>query len=178
MRAMGGARGESSALDSLNTEETPPLIACDWLEGDTIVAFFQRAGDSLPAPPVGDSIPVEGEPTPLPEVREADSAGTNYRLQRLLAQGNARSMYRMAASDSTVAEEPGQFAIHYVVGDQITILLNPEGEAEKMEVEGQTRGIHLEPLGLRALGADSLAVDTLLVPDTLAVRRQGGGAGG
>ena len=81
----------------------------------------------------------------------------------------------MAPSDSLIAEEPGQFAIHYVVGDEITILLNPEGEAEKMEVAGQTRGIHLEPLGRNALGVDSLAVDTLLVPDTSVVRRPGGG---
>jgi len=168
VKAMGAARGESSGLDSLATEETPALISRDWLEGDTIVAYFQETGDSL-------SATEEGEPVPVPEVMAVDSAGGGYQLQRLLAQGSARSMYRMAASDSIVAEEPGQFAIHYVVGDEITILLNPQGEAEKMEVVGETRGIHLEPLGRRALGIDSLAVDTLLVPDTSAVRRPGGG---
>jgi len=171
VKAMGAARGESSGVDSLTTEDTPPIITRDWLEGDTIVAYFSEAGDSLPG---GE----EEDPIPVPVVTEPDSTAGEYQLQRLLAQGNARSMYRMAASDSIVAEEPGQFAIHYVVGDEITVLLNPEGEAEKMEVVGQTRGIHLEPLGRKALGADSVAVDTLLVPDTSAVRRPGGGSGG
>ena len=81
----------------------------------------------------------------------------------------------MAASDSTVAAEEGRFAIHYVIGDEITILLNEMGEAEKMEVVGQTRGIHLEPLG-----GDSQPADTVAVPDTASVRRggQSSGSGG
>ena len=74
----------------------------------------------------------------------------------------------MAPTDSTLAGQPGRFAIHYVIGDEITILLNPEGEAEKMEVVGETRGIHLEPLSPGQV-ADSLAADTLVVPDTSAV---------
>ena len=81
-------------------------------------------------------------------------------------------MYRMAASDSTVVAEGGQFAIHYVVGDEITILLNEEGEAERMEVIGQTRGIHLEPVALRGEAVDSVAV-----PDTSGVSRGGQGPG-
>ncbi len=48
--AMGSARGESMGRDSLNTAETLPLIARDWLEGDTIVAFFDEKSDSLAAP--------------------------------------------------------------------------------------------------------------------------------
>jgi hypothetical protein len=113
-------------------------------------------------PPVEVPEPEEVQETP------PDSTGADYILQRLLARGRARSMYRMAPSDSTLVGKPGQFAIHYVVGDEITILLNAEGEAEKMEVVGETRGIHLEPLG-QSEQADSLAADTLAVPDTAAV---------
>jgi hypothetical protein len=189
VKAMGGARGETTGRDTLNTADTPPLIARDWLEGDTIVAFFQEEpdslleGDSLQAPedPLSEPMPVVPD---MPEVIDADSAETEYRLQRLLAQGTARSMYRMAASDSTIAADPGRFAIHYVVGDEILILLNDAGEAERMEVTGQTRGIHLEPVGptgvavdtiaVDTVAVDSLAVDTVVVPDTARVSRRGG----
>ena len=80
----------------------------------------------------------------------------------------------MAPSDSAVAREGGRFAIHYVVGDEITILLNEAGEAEKMEVVGQTHGIHLEPVARPGMGADSVVVpDTMVVPDTSGVVRRG-----
>ena len=76
-------------------------------------------------------------------------------------------MYRMAPSDSTVAKEPGRLAIHYVVGSEITIRLNEEGEAEQMEVTGQTRGIHLEPVQRGDEPGDTLSPpDTLTPPDT------------
>jgi hypothetical protein len=161
VRAVGSARGESAGRDSLNASETPELIRKDWLEGDTIVAFFKEVGDSAVAEP-GQVDTAAGETV-------ADTAEAEYQLEELVARGRARSMYRMAASDSTVAEEPGRFAVHYVVGNEIRILLNPEGEAERMEVEGQTRGIHLEPI----LREDTLP-DTLVVPDT----SRAGGTGG
>jgi hypothetical protein len=164
--AMGNARGEAAGLDSLNTPDTPPLISRDWVVGDTIVAFFVEGSDSLA---------VTDEPLPDRDrdVVEADTAKVDFQLERLVARVGARSMYRMAASDSTVVAEGGQFAIHYVVGDEITILLNEEGEAERMEVIGQTRGIHLEPVALRGEAVDSVAV-----PDTSGVIRGGQGPGG
>ncbi len=176
VRAMGGARGESAGRDTLNSEETPELISKDWLEGNTIVAFFSSGGDTLvavdPESPEEEVAPVV-EPPPVADPAggtPADTTGTDYVMERLLAQGNARSMYRMAPSDSTLAAEGGHFAIHYVVGDEITILLNAAGEAEKMEVTGQTRGIHLEPTGVEPPVADSLSLpDTVVVPDTLVV---------
>jgi hypothetical protein len=169
--AMGTARGESAGRDSLNTEDTPELIQRDWLEGDTIVAYFGELSDSAATTEVTPDEPEPVDPPPEDDpdpdlgrgAAEADSAGAKYRLERLVAKVEARSMYRMAPSDSTVAEEPGRFAVHYVTGEEITILLNEEGEAEHMEVVGQTRGIHLEPLAQAAM-ADSLAP-----PDTAAV---------
>jgi lipopolysaccharide export system protein LptA len=179
--AIGSARGESTGPDSLTTEETPELIARDWLEGDTIITFFGEKIDSLSDTddPLDD---------PLPELsrapQEADSTGADYRLERLVARGNARSMYRMAPSDSTLVEEGNLFAIHYVVGDEITVLLNEAGEAEKMEVKGETRGIHLEPVGRGGVVVDSTVVpdtmivpDTMVVPDTAAVGGARGGSG-
>jgi hypothetical protein len=171
LKAMGKARGESLAGDSLNTEETPSLIRRDWLEGDTILAFFSRpgarvdsvleGGPDIPPPPGGGR---GGEGT-----AQADSS--TYRLERLVAQGGARSLYRMPASDSTLAEErdrKDRLAVHYVLGDEITIIME-EGEVDRMEVVGQTRGIHLEPV--RPAGRGGMAE-----PDT--ARASGAPGGG
>lgn len=158
VRAMGRARGESLGRDSLNTPDTPPIIRRDWLEGDTVVATFVRPGDTLPTledsvAALGDSIPAREVPLRMMVAPEPspDSAQGGYELRRLVAQGNARSLYRLAPSDSTLAEEGGPPAAHYVVGDEITILLK-DGEVESMEVKGQTLGIHLEPAETRRSG--------------------------
>ena len=181
--AMGAAHGESLARDSLNTADTETIAERDWLEGDTIVAIFVPNADSAAVevdsltgmevvyPPSGGG---EG-----PAGAQADSA--RYRLDRVIARVNARTLYRMAATDSTVVEEDGRLAIHYVLGDEITIFMN-EGEVDRMEVAGETRGIHLEPLATSqrrippdttGLAPDSAGIrpDTTLVrPDTSAVR--------
>ena len=159
--AMGNARGESMIQDSLTTPDTPPLIARDWLEGDTIVAFFGEKKDSLSAT---DGPLLERDPVAV----DAPTDEADYRLEQLVARVSARSMYRMAPSDSTLAAEGERLAIHYVIGDEITILLNEDGEAERMEVIGQTRGIHLEPLP-----GKGEPVDTVAVPDTSGISRGG-----
>jgi lipopolysaccharide export system protein LptA len=174
VRAIGAARGESLGQDSLNTEATPDLIRRDWLEGDTIIAFFAEDTDPLGGQSALE-IDVAGDPDAPPpdlerEGQEPDSTGAEYRLRQLVASGRARSMYRMAPSDSVAAEEPGRFAVHYVIGEVITILLNEAGEAEHMEVVGQTRGIHLEPLS-----QGRIVVDSTAVPDTATI---GPGAAG
>ena len=167
--AMGAARGESLARDSLNTPETPPLVRRDWLEGDTIVAIFV---------PNADTSAVSGEEGPVPDEvlppsagggvageTQADSAA--YRLDHLVAKVRARSLYRLTPTDSTAAVEDGRLAIHYVTGDEITIYMN-EGEVDRMEVAGMTRGIHLEPVAGRI---------RVIPPDTT-VALPGGRGGG
>jgi len=164
--AMGNARGESLGGDSLNAADTPPLFARDWLEGDTIRAIFGTGletevsvADSIP--PEADSVPVEPDSVPdtpplerdpmslLPafgdSVPPGDSTEGEYQLQKLVAMGNARSLYRFPASDTTAAAEELGPSFHYVIGQEITILMS-QGEVEKMEVTGKTRGIHLEPV--------------------------------
>lgn len=155
--AMGGARGESTGRDSLNTPDTPPIVALDWLEGDTIVATFAKKGstpnavlDSVAgagrAPlAVADTLGPEEDPVPFPETpgTQPDSAEAGYRLERLEARVAARSLYRMEPSDSTAMAE-GLLAVHYVIGDQIVINFS-QGEIERMEVEN-ARGMHMEPV--------------------------------
>jgi len=147
--AMGLARGESLARDSLNTPDTPPLVRRDWLEGDTIIAIFVPNADTLDVQVEVDP-GVEGIRPPPPSAEEgrseADSAA--YRLDRLIAKVQARSLYRLAPTDSTASEGEERLAIHYVTGGEITIFMNA-GEVDRMEVAGATRGIHLEPVADR-----------------------------
>jgi hypothetical protein len=168
--AMGTARGESLARDSLNTPDTPPLIRRDWLEGDTIIAIFVPNADSSAVAPEDDLIP----DVPLPPsagVGDQDETATDsaaYRLDHLVAKVRARSLYRLAPTDSTAPIEDGRLAIHYVTGDEITIFMK-EGEVDRMEVAGATRGIHMEPLADRR---------RVIPPDTTVAPSGGKGRGG
>ncbi|MEZ4414692.1 MAG: hypothetical protein R3E10_02990 [Gemmatimonadota bacterium] len=148
--AIGRARGDSFTRDSLNTAETPALIRNDWLEGDTIIATFVKDSTAV----------AEGDTLQTAE-------GGGYTLERLDARGAARSLYRMEPSDSTRVGE-ARLALHYVVGNAITIVM-VDGDVDHMEVQGQTKGIHLEPL---APVPDSLADSTAVRPDTARVGQE------
>lgn len=151
--AVGSGRGESIREDSTAAEraareELPELLRNDWIEGDTILALFipAKAGavpgtvsDSLPRLPGPDPAFLAGGPV---EADSTDSTEAAYRLDRLVARGNARSLYRVAPSDSTAAPDAPK-AIHYVLGRVITVIMQ-DGEVERMDVEGP-RGLHLEP---------------------------------
>ncbi len=193
--AVGEARGESMARDSLFTAAAPALFQRDWMEGDTIIAAFAPVPDSLPVseeeaappPPVRrpdpDSTRVPPDRDPLTEGAGGsggDSSDSSYRLERLMARGSAKSFYRMEATDSAAVAE-GKPALHYVVGEEITIFM-VEGEVDRMEVKGKTEGIHLEPVpeGQRGGGGQlpaSVSPDGSGVPrDRAALRpRVGGG---
>jgi hypothetical protein len=168
--AMGTARGESLARDSLNTPDTPPLIRRDWLEGDTIIAIFVPNADSSVVAPEG--VPIRDVPLPpqagVGDQDEPAEDSAAYRLDHLVAKVRARSLYRVAPTDSTAAIEDGRLAIHYVTGDEITIFMR-EGEVDRMEVAGATRGIHMEPVADRR---------RVIPPDTTLAPSGGRGRGG
>jgi hypothetical protein len=169
--ATGRARAVSSGRDSLNTVSTPDVIRQDWIEGDTVVAFFKPATAAGPA----------------------DS--TRYSIERLEARVGARSLYRLepadtegggnagppapreAAPDSTLQLTPDpdstgvdprvpgpvtetgtspdpRLAVHYVIADEIIIYFLGD-EVERMEVKGLDQGLYLDPLGRGSLAAGS-----------------------
>lgn len=82
--AVGDARGESLARDSLNTEDTPEIARSDWVSGDTITAVFQPVGADT-------SAAAGAEPA-------ADETSGGYQLDRLVARGQAASLYRLIPS--------------------------------------------------------------------------------
>ena len=138
INATGSARAESASRDSLNAPDTPSLARTDWMEGDTIIAMFTRVAQD----------PVSGNAAP-------DSAREQYRLEQLMAVGEARSFYRVESNDSVRARGDQRPAVHYVTAAAITLHLEA-GAIAKMEVRGQTEGIHAEPALIR-VPPDSLA---------------------
>ncbi|MYH50853.1 MAG: hypothetical protein F4151_15350, partial [Gammaproteobacteria bacterium] len=82
--AVGDARGESLARDSLNTEDTPEIARSDWVSGDTITAVFQPVGADT-------SAAAGAEPA-------TDESSGGYQLDRLVARGQAASLYRLIPS--------------------------------------------------------------------------------
>jgi lipopolysaccharide export system protein LptA len=131
--AAGSARSVSTARDSLNVEQLPDIARNDWLEGDTVIITFEPSDD--------------GE-------------ANDMEVDQIIARVNARSLYRLPSNDSTASAGTDAPAVHYVVGREIRITMD-DGDIVAMQVEGQTRGVHLEPLG--ALAADTAAADTVAV---------------
>ena len=150
--AGGMARSVSRARDSLNVETLPEIARTDWLEGDTVIVMFVPADTSESLGPA------------------ADTAQAAYRIDRIIAQGDARSLYRLPPSDTAAVLGEDEPAVHYVVGDEITIVM-VEGDVDRMEVDGHTRGMHLEPVRVMedSLAAPSLGVDTTTALDTTSV---------
>jgi lipopolysaccharide export system protein LptA len=136
--AVGDARSVSRARDSLNVESLPDIARTDWLEGDTVVISLRQVADTT----------------------LGASAETEYEVERIVARVGARSLYRLPPEDSTAAPGVDPPAVHYVIGDEITLVME-DGEVQSMEVVGQTRGVHLEPL---STPSDSMAI----APDSAA----------
>ena len=133
--ASGSARSVSSSGDSLNVELLPEVALQDWLEGDTIVVTF--------AP------------------RDEGTDDGQMDVEHIVALAGARSLYRLAPNDSSAVTGTDPPAVHYVTGTEIRIDMDA-GQVSGMQVVGQTRGVHLEPLLRLPPAADT----TLVMPDS------------
>jgi hypothetical protein len=157
----GGAAGVVPAAPTSMTEPPQAIDQKDVLTADTIIAFFRDtlAADSAAGAAPRDSVRLAGRPvTPPP----APSDTSNTEIERLLAIGNAHSLYRMR--DSTQAEEkkPG---LNYLIGDRIDLTFKA-GEVDVAHVQGLKQGMYLDP--------DAVAGDTLAADTSAAGRRAGG----
>ena len=137
--AAGSARSASTSRDSLNVDLLPDIALSDWLEGDTVIVTF-RMNDAATSPySAADD--------------DANGGRDGLDVETIVARGNASTLYRLTPSDTTAIAGIDPPAVHYVVGDEITIRMEA-GEVHGMEVIGRTRGVHLEPLS-RPAPADS-----------------------
>lgn len=140
-----GGEDESTLEVSEETEAEPlpeerlEILDHDWIEGESVVGFF-----STTEPPPGSR---EGPPVEEPE----------YVLTELMAEGNARTLYRSppeepgtAVADSVPppVEMPppdrSEWGVSYLVADQIRLFFT-DGQVEELLAEGTVSGLQLEP---------------------------------
>ncbi len=134
----------------------------DWVEGEEIVALFERVmSEAVTAPATApDPDDPDAPPPDLLEVAPSTD-GATYRLIRLTATANARALYRSppeeaeAAADAAAPDEADTpepeaerrlWPISYILADLIIIHL-VEGEVSLLEAEGNVIGVQLEPGG-------------------------------
>jgi hypothetical protein len=136
-----------------------PLGEQDLIFADTITGFFKEdtvapatRRDSIAASATGDSAAAA-----RPGTARADS--TEAELERMLATGNARSLYRMTPSRQEAADTTLKRGINYVIADTIDLSF-AEGEVHIATVRGLKRGVYLDPVKADSAGGDSLRVDT------------------
>ena len=128
--AIGRARGESidttAAPAELPAAGDSALIAhSDWILGDTIVGYF-ASRDSTPS---------------------ATTADTAIVLKRIVAHGDAQSLYRLENRDTThhaPAAAPAKRGLNYLAGEMIELTFSA-GELEVANVTGLQRGLYLDP---------------------------------
>jgi lipopolysaccharide export system protein LptA len=110
----------------------------DLIFGDTIIGFF-RDDDVDGAPVLAD-----GAAPPAADGEDAE-------LERVLAIGNARSLYRMSPSRDE-AQAGAKRGINYVIGDTIDLVF-AAGEVDHAIVRGLKRGVYLDPVQTAAATA-------------------------
>ncbi|HEU4455258.1 MAG TPA: LptA/OstA family protein [Longimicrobium sp.] len=139
---------------------TPPegLEGKDVLTADTIVAFFRQDSAAAAAAGTDSAGPrVLGTPaapaTPArPDTAAGDTAATE--IERLVATGDARSLYRMRPDSTKPAETKS--GLNYLIGDQIELKF-VDGEVDVAHVRGLKRGVYLDPAQPRAAGDSATA---------------------
>lgn len=123
--AVGNALGVR-APDSLDVN-LPPEIARDWLRGDTVIAYFEPASDSL-----------------IRARRAAGDTTTSDRvLERLVASGTktpATTLYRTREANDTT----NQVSVIYTVAGRIEVLMK-NGEVETVNATDEMKGLYLQP---------------------------------
>ncbi|HEX6913554.1 MAG TPA: hypothetical protein VF142_24320, partial [Longimicrobium sp.] len=133
----------------------------DLIFADTIVGWF-RADSAGADSARTDSAAVPADTTrPAPVRRDtAQGDSASAELERMLAWGNARSLYRLAPSREDRERDPNaKRGINYVIADTIDLAF-AEGEVDVANVRGLKRGVYLDPVRADSAGRDTLPRDT------------------
>lgn len=156
----GGAAGVAAPGPRSMTEPPQGIDQKDVLTADTIIAFFR---DSIAADSArrarGDSVRLAGRPAvagrPATAGRDTAAGDTaKTEIERLLAIGNAHSLYRMR-NDSARADSAAKPGLNYLIGDRIDLTFKG-GEVDVARVRGLKQGMYMDP----ATPRDSAAADT------------------
>ncbi|HEU4884888.1 MAG TPA: OstA-like protein, partial [Longimicrobium sp.] len=128
----------------------------DLIFADTITGFFKDDTVAIVPATRRDSIQaVAGDSAS----RAARSDSTQAELERMLATGNARSLYRLTPSRQEAADTTTKRGINYVIADTIDLSFT-DGEVHIATVRGLKRGVYLDPVKADSAGGDSLRVDS------------------
>ena len=141
--AIGEARGE--AWDTARVAGPAPAGAAapdsamgaalgerDLVFADTILGFFRDDTAAVVEP---------GADAPAPAAREGEREAE---IERVLAMGNARSLYRLTPSRDESADPDARRGINYVIGDTIDLAFL-DGEVDVATVRGMKKGVYLDP---------------------------------
>lgn len=136
----------------------------DLIFADTIVGFFKgdtaRAGGETSAVDSARAAAANAAGAVRPDsARPAQADSTQAELERMLATGNARSLYRMRPSREEAADTTLKRGINYVIADTIDLSFT-EGEVNIATVRGLKRGVYLDPVNADSARADSLRADS------------------
>jgi hypothetical protein len=111
--AVGRARGERWG-DTLQDRDLPELIRNDWVQGDTIRAYFAQAPDTM--------------------------ADTTRVLERIVALGTpASSTYRLREQQGDSVE----ISVNYLTAKLLDVTFK-EGAVHRVQAEGEIRGLYLQ----------------------------------
>jgi lipopolysaccharide export system protein LptA len=141
--AIGEARGESLDTTLIPTGRIAQMAPAgnltaadrDWILGDTVIGYFV-ANDTLALPP---------EPAEAGENRREE-----VQLERVLARGSARSLYRVVNNRDGRNQRPG---LNYLVGEIIELSFLG-GELSVADVRGLQRGLFLDPADAAAVAPE------------------------
>lgn len=128
---------DSVAADSVVVLD--PVLERDWIQGDTILGYFQRQVVRPPPPVVTRPLTPEEEAA-LESQEEVETV-----LERIVVvggSGRALSLYRMQREEG--AEES---SINFMKASRI-ILYMEEGDVARVEAEGPIEGVYLDPAGV------------------------------
>ncbi len=155
LRAVGRAYGERGLEEPApgGGSSTPAALATDWIQGDTILGFFERVVTPPAEVQVGEARVSEargGED----ESGEGESAGdaTEVVLERIEVVGGASPALSLYRQES---EEPATRATINFKKARRIILFMEQGEVARVEAEGPLEGLYLDPSGQPAGGGDA-----------------------
>lgn len=126
----------------------------DVLLADTIIGYFRAdsaAADSVrpdsvrPDSARPDSVRPDSARSDSVRLAQRDTAGrdtADAELERLVAIGNARSLYRMR--DDSVKAGQKRPGLNYLIGDNIDLTF-VDGEVDVARVRGLKKGVYLDP---------------------------------
>lgn len=131
VRPTVGAAGDSAAQANADADGAEAVVPRDrdLIFADTIIGYFVQV-DTTTRASAADS------------VRRTEP---KTELDRMLAMGEARSLYRLRNREQergTATEPPG---INYVIGDTIDLRF-ADGEVDVAQVRGLDRGVYLDPV--------------------------------